>query len=191
MGDIVIAVVVITFIVILSLCMLIGIIPDLRKIFSKKYKHDTEELQDRIEELEMRICDLEQSVYSSASKEMRIVLNDKDEDSHQFLNVSNLKVKSTTISYIASQSIEQEGGNSRIKVIHYSKSSKIDSVYSTFETILEQLPGCFMQINKNYIVNLGQIHKIQGDEIFLNNVPKPFYVSENRFEEFELRMKNQ
>ena len=117
------------------------------------------------------------------------VVNEKEEQSKQLLNLNNLKIKAVSISYIASQVFEiPEGGDSRIKVIHYSGTTKTDSVYSTFDAILEQLSGNFMQINKNQIVNLDKIHKIQGNEIYLAGMSKPFFVSENRKDEFDVRI---
>ena len=84
---------------------------------------------------------------------MHIVVNDKEEQSKQLLNLNNLKIKAASISYISSQVFEvAEGGDSRIKVIHYSGTTKTDSVYSTFDAILEQLTGNFMLINKNQII---------------------------------------
>ncbi len=109
----------------------------------------------------------------------------------QMLNVGNLKVKSDHILYIVPQSLELgENGNARIKVIHYTDSPQADMVYSTFDEILEKLPGNFMLINKNQLINLCEIHKIQGLEVFLNNVKTPFYVSEQKKEEFDSRMEN-
>lgn len=158
--------------------------------FVKGKKNDSnsdEALSRRLSDMESRLNALEQQL--SVSKEMHIVVNEKEEQSKQLLNLNNLKIKATSISYIASQVFEiPEGGDSRIKVIHYSGTTKTDSVYSTFDAILEQLSGNFMQINKNQIVNLDKIHKIQGNEIYLAGMSKPFYVSENRKDEFDVRI---
>ena len=141
----------------------------------------------RMSELEARMASLEQQLYSS--KEMHIVVNDKEEQSKQLLNLNNLKIKAASISYISSQVFEMtDGGDSRIKVIHYSGTTKADSVYSTFDAILEQLTGNFMLINKNQIVNLDKIHKVQGNEIYLAGMSKPFFLSENRKDEFDVRI---
>ncbi len=107
----------------------------------------------------------------------------------QLLNIGSLKVKCDHIAYIVPQSLELgDGGNARIKVIHYTDSSVTDSVYSNFDSILEQLSGHFMLINKNQIINLKEIHKIQGLEVYLKNVKSPFYVSETKKEELDIRL---
>lgn len=107
----------------------------------------------------------------------------------QLLNIGTLKVKCDHIAYIVPQSLEQgDGGNARIKIIHYTDSSVTDSVYSNFDSILEQLSGDFMLINKNQIINLKEIHKIQGLEVYLKNVKTPFYVSETKKEELDIRL---
>ena len=153
----------------------------------KNDSNNDEALARKISDMESRLNALEQQL--SISKEMHIVVNEKEEQSKQLLNLNNLKIKAVSISYIASQVFEiPEGGDSRIKVIHYSGTTKTDSVYSTFDAILEQLSGNFMQINKNQIVNLDKIHKIQGNEIYLAGMSKPFFVSENRKDEFDVRI---
>lgn len=153
----------------------------------KNDSNNDEALSRRLSDMESRLNALEQQL--SVSKEMHIVVNEKEEQSKQLLNLNNLKIKAASISYIASQVFEiPEGGDSRIKVIHYSGTTKTDSVYSTFDAILEQLSGNFMQINKNQIVNLDKIHKIQGNEIYLAGMSKAFFVSENRKDEFDVRI---
>lgn len=153
----------------------------------KNDSNNDEALARKISDMESRLNALEQQL--SISKETYIVVNEKEEQSKQLLNLNNLKIKAVSISYIASQVFEiPEGGDSRIKVIHYSGTTKTDSVYSTFDAILEQLSGNFMQINKNQIVNLDKIHKIQGNEIYLAGMSKPFFVSENRKDEFDVRI---
>ena len=162
--------------------------PTIRDFVKGKKNNDSDEaLTRRLSDMESRLNALEQQL--SASKEMHIVVNEKEEQSKQLLNLNNLKIKATLISYISSQVFEMsEGGDSRIKVIHYSGTTKTDSVYSTFDAILEQLSGNFMQINKNQIVNLDKIHKVQGCEIYLSGMTKPFFVSENRKDEFDVRI---
>ena len=164
--------------------------PTIRDFVKGKRKDDDETSENtarRMAEMEARIASLEQQLY--ASKEMHIVVNEKEEQSKQLLNLNNLKIKANSISYISSQVFEMsEGGDSRIKVIHYSGTTKTDSVYSTFDAILEQLTGNFMLINKNQIVNLDKIHKVQGNEIYLAGMSKPFFISENRKDEFDVRI---
>jgi len=174
----------------LSIFLIAVTFPTIRN-FVKGKKNDEDDNSDllarRMSEMEARIATLEQQLY--ASKEMHIVVNEKEEQSKQLLNLNNLKIKAASISYISSQVFEMsEGGDSRIKVIHYSGTAKTDSVYSTFDAILEQLSGNFMQINKNQIVNLDKIHKVQGNEIYLSGTAKPFFVSENRKDEFDVRI---
>ena len=98
-------------------------------------------------------------------------------------------MRGSHISYIVSQSFEQvTSGSSRIKVIHYTDTVDTDSVYATFDSILEQLGGNFMLINKNQIVNLLEIDKIQGNELYLKGYREAFLVSDIRREEFDLRI---
>ena len=173
----------------LSIFLIAVTFPTIRDfVRGKKNDNNNEEaLARKISDMESRLNALEQQL--SISKEMHIVVNEKEEQSKQLLNLNNLKIKAVSISYIASQVFEiPEGGDSRIKVIHYSGTTKTDSVYSTFDAILEQLSGNFMQINKNQIVNLDKIHKIQGNEIYLAGMSKPFFVSENRKDEFDVRI---
>ena len=173
----------------LSIFLIAVTFPTIRDfVRGKKYDNNNDEaLARKISDMESRLNALEQQL--SISKEMHIVVNEKEEQSKQLLNLNNLKIKAVSISYIASQVFEiPEGGDSRIKVIHYSGTTKTDSVYSTFDAILEQLSGNFMQINKNQIVNLDKIHKIQGNEIYLAGMSKPFFVSENRKDEFDVRI---
>ena len=107
----------------------------------------------------------------------------------QLLNIGNLKIKSDKISFIVPQSYEQEqGGNSRIKIIHYADNQQCDSVYCTFDELLEKLNGNFMLINKNQLINLQEIHKIQGLEVYLKGIKGPFYISAQKKEEFEMRI---
>ena len=173
----------------LSIFLIAVTFPTIRDfVRGKKYDNNNDEaLARKISDMESRLNALEQQL--SISKEMHIVVNEKEEQSKQLLNLNNLKIKAVSISYIASQVFEiPEGGDSRIKVIHYSGTTKTDSVYSTFDAILEQLSGNFMQINKHQIVNLDKIHKIQGNEIYLAGMSKPFFVSENRKDEFDVRI---
>jgi DNA-binding LytR/AlgR family response regulator len=108
--------------------------------------------------------------------------------SSQMLNVGNLKIQSELISYIVTQSYEISNGDSRIKVIHYINSAQTDTVYSNFDEILEKLPGNFMLINKNQLINLREIHKIQDLEVYLKGVKTAFFISEQKKEEFDLRV---
>ena len=104
------------------------------------------------------------------------------------INIGNLKIQSEQISYIVTQSMEKENGDSRIKVIHYIHSSQTDTVYSNFDELLEKLPDNFMLINKYHLINLREIHKIQELEVYLKGVKNAFYVSEQKKEEFDLRI---
>lgn len=110
---------------------------------------------------------------------------------NQFVQIGSLKIRSKSILYIASQSFDQlPAGNSRIKVIHYLNSDQKDYLYTTFDVLVEKLPEEFMMINKNILVNLNGIAKIQGNEIFLKNRKSSFLVSENKQAELELRLSN-
>jgi len=161
-------------------------------MFSRKAREEEKTIKIRVAELEAKVETLEQQLAALQQKETHIILNDKDSNGRQLLNVSNLKVNATSITHISSQTFEQSGaGDSRIKIIHYADLQKTDSVYSSFDAILEQLAGNFLQINKNQIINLDYIYKVQGEEIYLKNVSKPFYVSEGRKAEFDMRIGKQ
>ena len=174
---------------IVIVCLLSVTIPDLKIMFSRKARAEEKTMKIRVAELEAKVETLEQQLAALQQKETHIVFSEKDTSGKQLLNVSNLKVSASAITHISSQTFEQSGaGDSRIKIIHYADQHRTDSVYSSFDSILEQLSGNFMQINKNQIINLDYIHKVQGEEIYLNNIAKPFYVSEGRKPEFEARI---
>ena len=177
---------------IVIVCLLSVTIPDLKLMFSRKARAEEKTMKIRVAELEAKVETLEQQLAALQQKETHIVFSEKDTSGKQLLNVSNLKVNATSITHISSQTFEQSGaGDSRIKIIHYADQQKTDSVYSSFDSILEQLAGNFLQINKNQIINLDYIHKVQGEEIYLKNVSKPFYVSEGRKAEFDMRIGKQ
>ncbi|MBO7573014.1 MAG: LytTR family transcriptional regulator DNA-binding domain-containing protein [Bacteroidales bacterium] len=174
---------------IVIVCLLSVTIPDLKLMFSRKARAEEKTMKIRVAELEAKVETLEQQLAALQQKETHIVFSDKDTSGKQLLNVSNLKVNASSITHISSQTFEQSGsGDSRIKIIHYADQHKTDSVYSSFDSILEQLAGNFLQINKNQIINLDYIHKVQGEEIYLKNVSKPFYVSEGRKPELDARI---
>ena len=190
MFDIILNVSLVLLFLTLSIFLIAATFPTVRNfVRGKNNDEDSQEsVSRRMADMEHRISALEQQLY--ISKELQMLANEKDEPAKQLLNINNLKIKAASISYISSQVFEMtEGGDSRIKVIHYSGSTKTDSVYSTFDAILEQLTGNFMLINKNQIVNLEKIHKIQGSEIYLAGISKPFFVSDNRKDEFDVRIK--
>lgn len=190
MFDIILNVSLVLLFLTLSIFLIAATFPTVRNfVRGKNNDEDSQEsVLRRMADMEHRISALEQQLY--ISKELQMLANEKDEPAKQLLNINNLKIKAASISYISSQVFEMtEGGDSRIKVIHYSGSTKTDSVYSTFDAILEQLTGNFMLINKNQIVNLEKIHKIQGSEIYLAGISKPFFVSDNRKDEFDVRIK--
>lgn len=174
---------------IVIVCLLSVTIPDLKLMFSRKARAEEKTMKIRVAELEAKVETLEQQLAALQQKETHIVFSEKDTSGKQLLNVSNLKVNASSITHISSQTFEQSGsGDSRIKIIHYADQHKTDSVYSSFDSILEQLTGNFLQINKNQIINLDYIHKVQGEEIYLKNVSKPFYVSEGRKPELDARI---
>lgn len=144
---------------------------------------ENQQLKEKNAELTRRIEHVENVIIQNERQ-----LNDSRSNS-RLINVGTMKVRSNHISYIVSQSFEQiTNGSSRIKVIHYIGSTNTDSVYATFDSILEQLGGNFMQINKNQIVNLLEIDKIQGNELYLKNVRDAFVISDAKREEFDERI---
>ncbi|MCQ2286514.1 MAG: LytTR family transcriptional regulator DNA-binding domain-containing protein [Bacteroidales bacterium] len=103
--------------------------------------------------------------------------------------IGSLKIKCDTISYIVSKKFEDsQCSDSRVKLIHYIDSEKTDSIYSTFDTIQQQLPTYFMQINKNQIINLKEVFKVQDEELFLKKNKQSFIISEMKKEEFHNRL---
>lgn len=105
------------------------------------------------------------------------------------IHIGPLKIQAEQIAYIVSQSFEQvTSGSSRIKIIHYTYSNSTDFVRITFESLVELLPSNFMMVNKNQLVNLHEIRKIQGNELYLQNVDEPFLISDTRREEFDIRI---
>ena len=116
-----------------------------------------------------------------------VILNEKQQKENdlfpQIIVIGSLRIQSKRISYIESQP-----DNSRMKDFHYTDDDKIDSVNTTFEPILEQLAGNFMQINKSQIVNLDEFSKTQGNELYLKGVNKVFYISDTNRGEFNQRL---
>ena len=130
-------------------------------------------------------------INTSGNKEMHIVVNtnEKEQQPKPLLNISNVKINTASITHISSQTFEQSGiGDSRIKIIHYDNTEKTDSVYCSFDSILDQISENFIQINKNQIVNLDKLQKIQGEEIYLKGITKPFYISESKKLDVEKRI---
>lgn len=112
-------------------------------------------------------------------------------EANQMVNLNSLKIKAEKILFITSQSFIGKGeGDSRIKIINYINSTKTDSVYSSFDSILEQVTGNFFMINKNQIINLNYVMKVQANEIYLETIKEPFYLSELKKEEFDIRINN-
>lgn len=167
------------------------VVKSIYRFIKKRLKQETmEELREENERLKQTILDLSGKVTRLEGQ-----ISPKDSgytfSNSQLINVGTIKIKSDEILYVVSQSYEQvTSGNSRIKVIHYINSAKTDSVYSTFESILEQLTGNFMMINKNQLVNLREIQKIQGNNLYLKNVKEPFIISEVKKEELDIRIAN-
>lgn len=167
------------------------VIKSIYRFIKKRLKQETMEgLREENERLKQTILDLSGKVTQLEEQIFQKESNYTFTNS-QLINIGTIKIKSDEILYIVSQSYEQvTGGNSRIKVIHYINSAKTDSVYSTFESILEQLSGNFMMINKNQLVNLREIQKIQGNNLYLKNVKTPFIISEIKKEELDIRIAN-
>ena len=151
---------------------------------NEKLYHDKQELEKEQSQLNKKIDKLKNEL-------LKQEIAWSKQGTSQLLNVGNLKIKSDRILYIIPQSMEKgDNGNARIKVIHYTDSTQTDIVYSNFDEILEKLPGNFMLINKNQLINLREIHKIQGLEVYLKGLKTAFYVSAQKKEEFDLRMEN-
>ena len=108
----------------------------------------------------------------------------------QFITIDNRKIPCEYISYIVTQPWEDGRGDSRIKVFHYTNSNKTDRTNISFNNLLKKLPSNFMLIHKNQLINLYQVFKTEGLNVYLNGVEKEFNVSENKIEEFYLRWEN-
>lgn len=170
-------------------CLFAFLFKVIRKHFKAKSRNELEqelhEIKAHNEELEQQISSLTQALDKKNEP-----IKHKETQDGTLIHIGTIQIKVVNILYIVSQSFEQlEGGNSRIKVIHYINSDKCDSVYSTFENIIEQLPSTFMMINKNQLINLNKISKIQGLSLHLEGIKEPFYISETKKEEFNKRMK--
>lgn len=171
---------------IMLICLLSATTGDIKKMFNKNAKSDDDNIKQRISDLETKVEMLEQQL----NKEMHIVVNtsDKTQQAKTMLNVCNIKISAASITHISSQTFEQSGaGDSRIKIIHYDNTTKTDSVYCSFDAILDQISSNFIQINKNQIINLDKLQKVQGDEIYLKGIASPFYISESKKAELAKR----
>lgn len=108
-----------------------------------------------------------------------------EENGNSFLKVGAVSVPVSRISYIVTQSFDKpSGGDPRVKVVHYADSDKTDSVYESFDRILSQLLDYFMMINKNQLVNLHEIIKVEGNSFQMNGQKEVFYVSETKLSLF-------
>lgn len=110
--------------------------------------------------------------------------------SSKIIKIGTKNVPSNDISYISTQSFEQTGNkDARNKIIHYVNSDKTDTENDDFKSILDQLDkNCFLQINKSVVVNLQEIQKYQGNDLYLKNVDKPFTISDAFRKEFDERI---
>lgn len=137
----------------------------------------TKMLVKRIEYLESRLVQLGEEMDSQpkyvVQKEYRTMIT-----------VGTLRVAAESISYITTQAAElPKQGNARIKVFHYTD-GRSDMAYGSFAEILTQTGDNFMLINKNQIVNLRQVRRIQGGKCYLENIRSPFIISKQNLEEF-------
>ena len=116
-----------------------------------------------------------------------VILNERKQKENntggQFINIGSLRIQSKSISYI-----ETQPGESRTKVIHYTDTDNTDSVNTNLEQIENQLDNTFARINRSQIINLLEISKNQGDELYLKRVNKAFYVTDTYREEFKQRL---
>lgn len=102
-----------------------------------------------------------------------------------FVRFGSMLIQADRISYIVSQSFDMPmGGDSRVKVIHYADTEKTDSVYETFDGMMSQLPDYFMLVNKNQLVNLHEISKVDGCTLYLRKVKIPFTISDSKLSDF-------
>lgn len=169
-------------------CLIYFIIVAMMKFFKRKSRSA---LQKENEELKQQCGALESNILQLSTENRRLMsaIGHGGTQANNIIMLGSVKVKCANISYINTQSSEElKHPNPRVKVIHYVDFSKEDSVYSSFNSILQQLPDYFMRINKNQIINLKEVYKIQGGELFLKNVKTPFLISDLKQEELEQRL---
>lgn len=145
----------------------------------KRLRQENAELSAQNEELRTRIEELERH----APKQQQLQKPD-------FVSFGTMLIQSDHIGYIVSQSFDMpSGGDSRVKVIHYTDTEKTDSVYETFDGMMSQLPDYFMMVNKNQLVNLHEVSKVDGNRLYLRKVRLPFTISDSRLPDFLSRFK--
>lgn len=128
---------------------------------------------------------------SAENKELRTRLEQLEDQQKSamtapvFVRFGAMLIQADRISYIVSQSFDMpSGGDSRVKVIHYADTEKTDSVYETFDGMMSQLPDYFMLVNKNQLVNLHEISKVDGCTLYLRKVRIPFTISDSKLPDF-------
>lgn len=145
----------------------------------KKLRQENAALSAQNEELRTRIEELERQI----PKQSQLQKSD-------FVSFGTMLIQSDHIAYIVSQSFDMpSGGDSRVKVIHYIDTEKTDSVYETFDGMMSQLPDYFMMVNKNQLVNLHEVTKVDGNTLYLRKVRLPFTISDSRLPDFLSRFK--
>lgn len=146
----------------------------------KKLRQENAELSAQNEELRTRIEELERQTQKQSQPRKPA-----------FVSFGTMLIQSDHIAYIVSQSFDMpSGGDSRVKVIHYTDNEKTDSVYDTFDGMMAQLPDYFMMVNKNQLVNLHEVSKVDGNTLYLRKVRMPFAISESRMPDFLSRFKS-
>ena len=145
----------------------------------RKLRRENAELSAQNEELRTRIEELERQT----PKQPQLQKPD-------FVSFGTMLIQSDHIAYIVSQSFDMpSGGDSRVKVIHYTDTEKKDSVYETFDGMMSQLPDYFMMVNKNQLVNLHEVSKVDGNTLYLRKVRLPLTISDSRMPDFLSRFK--
>ena len=138
----------------------------------KKLRQENADLSTENEALRTRLAELENQPKPNRTEPV-------------FVRFGSMLIQADRISYIVSQSFDMpSGGDSRVKVIHYTDIEKTDSVYETFDGMMSQLPDYFMLVNKNQLVNLREINKVDGCTLYLRKVRVPFTISESKLPDF-------
>lgn len=146
----------------------------------RRLLRENEDLANENEELKSRISSMEEA-HATSNTQKTVP---------PFINFGSLIIQADRIAYVVSQTFDMpSGGDSRVKVIHYTDSKNTDSVYDSFDGILSKLPDNFIMVNKNQLINLHEVAKIDGNALYLNNVKVPFSISESKMAEFLSKVK--
>ena len=108
----------------------------------------------------------------------------------KMVSIGNIQVNLRNITYIESSNKKGEDltSDSRKKIIHYANSTRTDTVAATFNEIANQVKDDYLiQVNKQVMVNLMYIQKLDGINLYLQGVDTIFVVSEKYMKQLNER----